>query len=206
MNEHYFSEAPSSKPKYGKIIALILGRKFEFLTCSGVFSYKKIDRGTELLIKHMKIEENDRVLDIGCGYGVLGIVAAKLTKNKVILTDINKRAIKLAKRNLQLNHIKNAEVRRGNLYEPVKDEIFDVILCNLPMTAGLEVVYKIIEGAKKRLREGGSLQVVVRKGHRLVKNKILEVFGNVEVLSKSGGYRVFLAKKRENLQICKGDS
>jgi len=194
--EHYFTEKPKSKPRYGKIFTLLRGRKFEFLTCSGVFSYKKIDRGTELLVRHMQIGENDRVLDLGCGYGVLGIVAAKLTKNKVILTDINKRAVMLAKRNLGLNNIKNAEVRRGNLYEPVENETFDVILCNLPITAGLEVVYKIIEGAKERLNEGGTLQVVVRKGHERVKEKILEVFGNVKTLSKRGGYRVYLAVKK----------
>ncbi len=191
--EHYFTEKPKSKPKYGKIFALLRGRKFEFLTCSGVFSYKKIDKGTELLVRHMQIKEDDKVLDLGCGYGVLGIVAAKLTKNKVILTDINKRAVKLARKNLELNDIENAEVRRGNLYEPVKNEKFDVILCNLPISAGLETVYKIIEEAKEHLNKGGTLQVVVRKGHKRIEQKILEIFGNVKTLSKKGGYRVYLA-------------
>ncbi len=191
--EHYFTEKPKSKPKYGKIFALLRGRKFEFLTCGGVFSYKKIDKGTELLVRHMQIKEDDKVLDLGCGYGVLGIVAAKLTKNQVILTDINKRAVKLARKNLELNDIENAEVRRGNLYEPVKNEKFDVILCNLPISAGLETVYKIVEEAKEHLNKGGTLQVVVRKGHKRIEQKILEIFGNVKTLSKKGGYRVYLA-------------
>ncbi len=193
--EHYFTEKPISKPKLGIIKAYLRGYYFEFLTASGLFSYKKIDYGSRLLIEKMIIKPTDYVLDMGCGYGVIGIVASRFAK-KVVMVDINKRAVWCAKHNIRRNNIKNAVVKRGNLYEPVKGEKFDVILSNLPMSAGLDVVYKIIEGAREHLRDGGSLQVVVRKGHERVKKKMEEVFGNAEYLAKSGGYRVIISYKR----------
>jgi 16S rRNA G1207 methylase RsmC len=196
MHEHYYTEKPKSKVKYGLIKARLRGEAFEFLTASGVFSPKKIDRGTALLAEHMVIRDNARVLDLGCGYGVLGIVAARAAKGvEVVLTEVNHRAASLAEENLRRNDVANAEVRRGSLYEPLQGETFDVILCNLPMSAGLEVVYKIIEDAKEHLSYGGSLQVVVRKGAERIRQKMLAVYGNVAILAKKGGYRVFLAEK-----------
>ncbi len=196
MNEHYFTEKPESKVKYGIIQARIRGGPYEFLTASGVFSCKKIDRGTALLAEKMIIKDGSRILDLGCGYGVLGIVAARIGRNvKVVLTEINRRAAYLAEQNLERNAVSNAEVRRGSFYEPVKDEVFDVILCNLPMSAGLKVVYRIIEESRDHLSQGGTLQVVVRKGAGRIRDKMLATFGNVTTLAKKGGYRVFLSEK-----------
>ena len=196
MNEHYFTEKPESKVKYGIIQARIRGGLYEFLTASGVFSCKKIDRGTALLAEKMIIKDGSRILDLGCGYGVLGIVAARIGRNvKVVLTEINRRAAYLAEQNLERNAVSNAEVRRGSFYEPVKDEVFDVILCNLPMSAGLKVVYRIIEESRDHLSQGGTLQVVVRKGAGRIRDKMLATFGNVTTLAKKGGYRVFLSEK-----------
>lgn len=195
MNEHYFTPKPSSNAKHGLIKTRLRGRSFKFLTASGVFSHKKIDRGTALLAEKMIIKDNARVLDLGCGYGVLGIVAAKAGKNvRPVLTEVNTRAAALAEENLTLNNV-NAEVREGDLYAPVADESFDTVLCNLPMSAGLELVYKIIEGAHEHLSNGGSLQVVVRKGFRRIEGKMLAVYGNVDTLAKKGGYRVFISEK-----------
>ncbi len=193
MNEHYFTKKPKSKVERGLIKARLGGRAFRFLTSSGVFSYKKIDRGTELLVSNMIIRQEDHVLDLGCGYGILGIAAAKIA-GRVILTEVNSRAANLARKNLKLNSIANAEVREGNLYEPVADEKFNVILCNLPMSAGLGVVYEIIEKSTAHLKSRGTLQVVVRKGAKRIEQKMREIFGNVTTLAKKGGYRVFLSK------------
>lgn len=192
MNEHYFAKKPKSKAELGLIKARLRGREFRFLTSSGIFSYKKIDRGTELLVSNMVIKQGDCVLDLGCGYGVLGIAAAKIA-GRAILTEVNSRAANLARKNLKLNNIANAEVREGNLYEPVANENFNVILCNLPMSAGLGVVYEIIEKSRARLKSGGTLQVVVRKGAERIEQKMREIFGNVATLAKKGGYRVFLS-------------
>lgn len=171
---------------------MILGKLFEFITCKGVFSYKKIDLGTRVLIESADVKKGSYILDLGCGYGVIGIVMAKIYNCKVIMTDINKRAIKLAKENVLRNRVQNlVEVRRGNLYEPVRDERFDTILTNPPLAAGKNVIYSIIEGAKNHLKKNGSLQLVVRKGKEIVRKKMEETFGNVEILSKSSGYRVY---------------
>lgn len=196
MDEHYFTEKPRSRIKYGLIRARLRGGDYEFLTASGVFSCKKIDRGTALLAEKMIIKDGSKVLDLGCGYGVLGIVAARIGRDvKVILTEINRRAANLAEKNLERNAVSNAEVRRGSFYEPVPGEVFDVILCNLPMSAGLKVVYRIIEESKDHLAEEGSLQVVVRRGAGRIKEKMHATFGNVTTLAKKGGYRVFLSEK-----------
>lgn len=193
MNEHYFTKAPTSKVGYGIIKAMLRGREYRFLTTSGVFSYKRIDRGTELLVRHMKLEGKNKVLDLGCGYGVIGIVTAGIVKD-VVLTEVNERAAKLALENLKLNSVDNAEVRLGNLYEPAEKEKFDAVLCNLPMSAGLEVVFEILDGSKEHLNPGGTVQVVVRKGAKRIEEKLVEIFGNVTTLAKKGGYRVFLSR------------
>ncbi len=198
---HYYSRKPQCKFGLRLISAVIRGKEYRFYTAPGVFSKRRIDKGTLLLAEEMIINKNEKVLDLGCGYGVLGIVAADLAKEGyVILTDINERAVKLAKMNLKLNNIKNAEVRQGNLYEPVINEKFDSIICNPPMTAGLSVVFRIIDEAKNHLKENGKLQIVARhrKGGRRLKEKMLEVFGNVEDIAKSGGYRVYLSKNAES--------
>jgi 16S rRNA G1207 methylase RsmC len=196
MDEHYFTARPDSKIRYGLIRARLRGGMYEFLTASGVFSSKKIDRGTALLAEKMIIKDSSRVLDLGCGYGVLGIVASRIGGDtRVVLTEINRRAVFLAKENLGRNSVDNGEVREGSYYEPIKNEIFDVILCNLPMSAGLKVVYRIIEESKEHLSQGGSLQVVVKRGASRIKDKMLAIFGNVTILAKKGGYRVFLSEK-----------
>ncbi len=173
------------------IKVVLRGRHYTFLTSSGVFSYKRIDKGTELLVENMIIR-GGRVLDLGCGYGVLGIVAAEFAEY-VLLTEINSRAAKLTMNNLKLNSVRNAEVREGNLYEPVGEEKFDAVICNLPMAAGLDTVFKIIDGSKEHLKREGSAQFVVRKGAKRVEERMLKVFGNTRTLAKEGGYRVFLS-------------
>lgn len=197
MHEHYYTDKPKSKAKYGLIKATLRGKSFKFLTASGVFSYKKIDRGTALLAEKMIIHDNTRVLDLGCGYGVLGIVAARAGRNvKAVLTEVNSRAAMLAQENLAMNNIEDAEVRKGSFYDPVAGERFDTILCNLPMSAGLETVFRIIEGAYEHLNTEGGLQVVVRKGSRRIEEKMLDVYGNVATLAKKGGYRVFISRRK----------
>ncbi len=198
--EHYFTRRPKSKLNLRKINVTIKGIPFRFYTGSSVFSPKRIDRGTLLLIEKMEIKRESKVLDIGCGYGVIGIVVAKICPTcKVYMSDINERAIMLTLKNLKENRVK-ARVRSGNLYEPWKDIKFDVILSNPPMSAGKGTCFKIIEGAYDHLEEGGNLQIVVkyRKGGKIIKEKLEEVFDKVEVMGKGGGFRVFKARKAFN--------
>jgi len=173
---------------------------FEFLTASGVFSRKRIDPGTRLLIESMILPEEGTVLDIGCGYGAVGIAAAAFNpKLRVVMTDVNERAVWLARENAKRNYVSNVEVRRGDLYEPVKDMRFHAILSNPPISAGMRVVTPIITEAPKHLVDGGLLQIVVRTriGGRKLRQVMEQTFGDVEVLARGGGYRVLLSKNHQ---------
>jgi 16S rRNA G1207 methylase RsmC len=197
--EHYFAAKPKSKPKYGLIRTHLRGRLFEFVTASGVFSKDRVDLGTRLLIESTILPEEGNVLDIGCGYGAVGIVIAVCSPRlNVFLIDVNIRAVGLARRNAEINNARNVVIRRGNLYEPVEGSVFDCVLSNPPVSAGLATVRAIIDGASVHMRKGALFQMVVKSkvgGERLC--KMLDgAFGNVEVLARESGYRVLISKKR----------
>ena len=194
--EHYYSEKQESDLNIRKIRQKIRNADFEFYTSSGVFSKERIDKGTLLLAENMLVGKNSKILDIGCGIGILGIAAAKLFDAKVVMSDINKRAVMLAKKNAKLNNIK-AEICQGNLYEKIKENDFDSILSNPPQNAGKEVCFKLIEQSKNHLKNKGILQLVARhnKGGKTLSGKMKEVFGNVKVIAKKAGYSVYVSAK-----------
>ena len=194
--QHYYSEEQKSKLNFKKIRQKINGKEFEFYTAGGIFSKDRIDKGTLILAENMQIAKNSDVLDIGCGIGVLGIAAAKFFNAEVVMSDINKRAVMLAKKNAKLNNVK-AEVYQGNLYEKITKNDFDVVLSNPPQTAGKEIYFQLIEQSKKYLKHNGSLQLVARhnKGGKTLSEKMQEVFGNVKVIAKEAGYWVYLSVK-----------
>lgn len=197
--DHYFSAYPKSKPKFGIIHTNLRGRPFKFLTSSGVFSKRRVDLGTRLLIESMVLPEEGRVLDIGCGYGAVGIAAAAFNPRlHVVMVDVNERAVRLAKQNVRLNGVDNAEVRRGRLYEPVRDLSFNCVHSNPPVSAGMETVKAIIVKAPERMTDKALFQMVVKSkigGKRL--HTLLEVtFGNVKILARNSGYRVFISEKQ----------
>lgn len=197
MTEHYFTEKPKSKPNLGIIKTYLRDRLFEFVTASGVFSKTRIDLGTRLLIESMILPEKGYVLDLGCGYGPVGIAAAVFNPNlHIIMTDLNERALRLAKENAKRNRAENVEIRKGFLYEPVKDMKFETILSNPPTTAGMKIVLPIITQAPQHLAKDGLLQLVVRSkisGKRLT-TTIEETFGNIKIQARKSGYRVLTAK------------
>jgi 16S rRNA G1207 methylase RsmC len=198
-SDHYFVPKPKSKPKYGIIQTHLRGKPFKFLTASGVFSKKRVDLGTRLLIETMFLPESGNVLDMGCGYGAVGIAAAKFNpKLHVVMVDVNERAVRLARRNIELNHVYNAEARKGYLYEPVKDMLFNCILSNPPVSAGLTTVKAIISGAPQHMTEKAALQMVVKS--KIGGERLLQIFeealGNVTVLARESGYRVLMAEKK----------
>lgn len=196
--EHYFSKEPKSRHRINRIECILRGNSYGFFTDSSVFSKDRIDLGTKILIKHMQIKPADIVLDLGCGYGAIGIVAASLAPNgRCYMTDINERAIELSKRNLKLNKIKNAEAFQGDGFEPVDSIMFDVILTNPPIRAGRNIVLSFIKGANSHLKKNGLLYLVVqtKQGAKTIKELIEEVFGNAEYASLKGGFRLIVAKK-----------
>ena len=194
--EHYFSEKQESPLSLKKIRQKIKGVDFEFYTASGVFSKEKTDKGTLILAENMVVDKKYDVLDIGCGIGILGIAAAKLFDANIVMSDINERAVMLAKKNIKLNNIKS-DIYQGNLYDKIKKNDFDVVLSNPPQTAGKEVCFKLIEESKNYLKNNGSLQLVARhnKGGKTLSKKMEEVFGNVKVIAKEAGYWVYLSVK-----------
>jgi 16S rRNA G1207 methylase RsmC len=196
--EHYFSSNPKSKYNLSLISAVLKNRDFKFLTSSSVFSKRRIDTGTRLLIESMILPKKGIVLDLGCGYGPIGIVAASINpKLKVIMTDVNSRAIDLAKLNLKKNRIMNAQVRKGYLYEPVKDKSIDCILLNPPVSAGMNLVKTMIIEAPKIMENEGSFQMVIRSkiGSKILPETFIEAFGNYTIISRSSGYRVLRGEK-----------
>jgi len=193
---HYYSEQQKSLLNLKKISQRIKGQEFEFYTASGIFSKERIDKGTLILAESMVVSKNQKVLDIGCGIGVLGIAASRLFNADVVMSDINKRAVMLAKMNIKLSNI-NAEIYQGSLYEKIKDNDFDVVLSNPPQTAGKELCFELIEKSKKHLKHNGTLQLVARhnKGGKTLSEKMKEIFGNVKVIEKKSGYWVYLSVK-----------
>ena len=198
ITEHYFVEHPRSKATFGLVSTYLRGRPFEFVTASGIFSRSRIDLGTRLLIECMVLPKNGYVLDIGCGYGPVGIAAAAFNpKLHVVLADVNSRAVWLTRHNVEKNSVGNAEVRRGNLYEPVQDLLFDCVLSNPPVSAGLKTVRAIICEAPKYTQNKGTFQMVVRSkvGGKRFCSFFEEAFGNVEVSARESGYRVLMSQK-----------
>ena len=195
--EHYYTVEPTSKLKV-KVAKFVLknGHEYLFKTPSGVYSYGRIDKATKILLDHMVVH-GESLLDLGCGYGVIGIVAKKeYPRMKVFMSDINKRAVEFAKINAKDNNV-DVDIRWGDLYEPWKDMKFDMIVCNPPIVAGKKVWMKIIEDAPEYLNDGGSLQMVAyhNKGGKRIKGYMEKVFGNVEDIWKEGGIRIYRSVK-----------
>jgi 16S rRNA G1207 methylase RsmC len=197
VEEHYFSSAPKSEDRLGLVRSTLCGRNFEFLTSSSVFSKTHIDLGTRVLIETMVLPSKGCVFDIGCGYGAVGIVAAALNKHlHVVMSDVNIRAVRLARRNMEINRVYNAEVRYGYCYEPVADLRFDCILSNPPVSAGMDLVRMIISGASSVMTVDGSFQMVIRSkiGSKALPELFEETFGNCTVMARESGYRVLMGK------------
>jgi 16S rRNA (guanine1207-N2)-methyltransferase len=196
--EHYFSAAPTSQERLGLIRTTLRGNSFEFVTASSVFSKKRVDLGTRLLIETMALPETGTVLDVGCGYGAVGITAAASNPQlRVVMTDVNLRAVRLARQNAEKNKVSNAEVRCGYLYEPVKDSTFNCVLSNPPVSAGMETVKAIITQAPQVMERRATFQMVIRSkiGAKTLPLVFNETFGNCQVLARKSGYRVLMAEK-----------
>jgi 16S rRNA (guanine1207-N2)-methyltransferase len=195
--DHYFSSSPKSETKYGLIRAKFFDKNFEFITASSVFSKHRIDIGTQLLIESMILPEKGSILDIGCGYGVVGIAAAKAnSKLQVYMTDVNTRAISLTKKNIEKNRVVNAKAHCGHLYEPVKNLKFDCILSNPPVSAGMETVKAIITEAPKVMHEDAAFEMVIRSkiGAKIFPELFTNTFGNCTVIARESGFRVLVGK------------
>jgi 16S rRNA (guanine1207-N2)-methyltransferase len=174
----------------------VRGFELRLETRPGVFSQHDLDYGTRLLIEAMHVSPTARVLDLGCGYGAIGIVAAKLAlRGHVVLIDCDIRATRLAQRNLELNEVTNAEVVLGDgVHDLSPKSRFDVIASNPPTHSGREVLDDFVQGSYKLLRPRGTLYLVVNRLLSL-RHEVERVFGAAEVAAHSKGFVVIKAVK-----------
>lgn len=196
MTKMYYAENPDSAHDIHELKVTLLGQSFTFLTDSGVFSKKMVDYGSQVLLNTLDFEKGKTLLDLGCGYGPLGISLAKVQGVKPTMVDINNRAIDLAKQNAQKNGVE-ADIFQSNIYEKVNGT-FDYIISNPPIRAGKQVVHTIISESINYLKVGGNLTIVIQKkqGAPSAKAKMEEVFGNVEILKRDKGYYILRSEKQ----------
>ena len=172
--------------------------KFRFLTDIGMFSRFKVDTGTKLLLRNLDFNKDDCMLDMCCGYGIIGIISAKFCSH-VVMSDINERGLEMVKRNLNINNINQSSVTlvSGDLFENVDiNEKFTIIATNPPLRAGMDFMIRLLEGAKEHLAENGRIFLVARKkqGAYEILDKMNELF-NAEIVETGGGYRVIKGVK-----------
>lgn len=195
---HYYSKQPNTRHHKQVHSASLRGEKLQFMTDSGVFSKTGVDYGSRVLIEAMELQTTDDVLDVGCGYGPIGLSAARLvTAGHVTMLDINERAIALAQHNAELNQINNVTIMQSDLYVGLAqtDKKFDVILTNPPIRAGKQTVHRIFEEGKDWLKAGGTMWVVIQKkqGAPSAREKLEQLFDEVYEVTKDKGYRIFRA-------------
>ncbi|MCR2807287.1 class I SAM-dependent methyltransferase [Paenibacillus soyae] len=198
MSNHYYDKTPGTAHNRQTHDDKLRGQAMKFVTDAGVFSKAGVDYGSRVLIEAMELGERDHVLDVGCGYGPIGLSAARIAVNgHVTMIDINERAIELAKENARLNKIANVTIVQSDLFEAVRNERFDAIVSNPPIRAGKAVVHRIFEEGHDLLKEGGSMWIVIQKkqGAPSAFEKLESLFGEVEEVTKDKGYRIFRARK-----------
>jgi len=200
MTNYYYTKNPEVEHNEQTFNFTLLGNDLRFTTDNGVFSKRRVDFGSCVLLA--ALEETDftaaKILDVGCGYGPLGLaLAKKFASAKVDMVDVNELALSLAQKNAQANQIENVKIWPSDQYQAVSDTDYTAIITNPPIRAGKEVVHGILSQAKEHLVVGGSLTAVLQKkqGAPSAKKKMLEVFGNCEVIKKEKGYFILQSIK-----------
>ncbi len=198
MSDHYYSERPTSMNDKRVMSVELRGVPMKFNTDSGVFSRSAIDYGSRLLIDTMQMERTHHILDVGCGYGVIGLSASLLAaEGHVWMVDVNQRAVQLAKENATLNYVKNVTVMQSNLFAELPNIKFDRIISNPPIRAGKQLVHQLFEEALEWLTPNGQLWIVIQKkqGAPSAINKLEGLYTQTEVIAKEKGYYIIRSSK-----------
>lgn len=194
---HYYTNDDNLEHREIRFSYTFRAKEMEFLSDLGVFSKNRVDFATNILLNSLDEYSNERVLDLGCGVGVIGLSIAKAyPKVKVDLTDVNNRALGLANTNILANGLNNANAFHSSLYEEI-NELYDVIITNPPIRAGKEVVYKIVSEGLDHLKTNGKIILVIHKKHGSLsmQKHMNDVFGNCEIITKKNGFYVFESSK-----------
>ena len=195
---HYFESNTNVKHNETETEYIYKFVRFNFTTDAGVFSKNGVDLATNILLENLPVLSGE-VLDIGCGFGCIGIVLAKIYGEKINVTmsDINERATDLAQKNANKNGV-TVNVIHSDGFESIAGS-FDYIILNPPIHAGKDVVYKLYEEAYSHLNPSGSFFIVIQKKHGALshRQKLEEIFEeeNCIVLYSKKGFFVFEMKK-----------
>lgn len=200
MTNHYYQTNPTSSHEILKWSFELFNKNFQFITDSGVFSKNTVDYGSRVLIQAFSWENlpEGNILEVGCGYGPVGLAIAYASGRQVEMTDVNERAVSLAKQNAIQNQIENIDIHLSDVYDSVYEKDYAAILSNPPIRAGKKVVHQIIEEGYQYLRPAGTLTIVIQKkqGAPSAQKKMTEIFGNAEVIKKDKGYYIIQSEKR----------
>ena len=191
---HYFVNDDNLKSEIREFKINFLNQNFVFKTDNGVFSKGELDYGTYLLLTTvLKLDIKGKVLDLGCGYGAIGVIVSKLKNTKVTMVDVNKRAVHLSKMNVSDNKC-DCLVINSDGYLNVSDK-FDYIITNPPIRIGKTKLYDLIIDGKNYLTKNGVIYLVIRK-EQGAKSFIKDMSGyyNVNVLEKSKGFYIISLK------------
>ncbi|MBU9720234.1 MULTISPECIES: class I SAM-dependent methyltransferase [Bacillaceae] len=198
MADHYYTDKPNVESKRERISETLRGETLHFLVDRGVFSKSGIDYGSKLLIESfMPPSIPGPVVDVGCGWGPIGITAARMMPDRLIeMVDINERAIELSTLNGDLNNVKNIKVFQNDLLSDFKGQ-YAAIITNPPIRAGKHVVFNLYEQAYSLLLGDGELWIVIQKkqGAPSTMKKLEELGFEVEIVEKSKGYFIIKGKK-----------
>lgn len=195
---HYFLNTEHSKEDYFSFTDYFLGETFTFNSCADIFSKDNFDYGTTTLLKTVfnNVTLNGTVLDVGCGYGIIGILIKKYYPNlQVKMLDINKNAVMLSRENAKKIGVE-VDVFDSNLYDNVNFKV-NHIVTNPPIKAGKQNLFNVVVGAMDVLEPNGTITLVIKKKHGMesLKNKMQEVFGNVKILNRDKGYYILHSQK-----------
>lgn len=196
--DHYFTNVENTKSNEKEFQVEVLDSQFKFITDVGVFSKGELDDASRLLIETFNsLNASGSILDVGCGYGAIGIpLASKRPDVEVHMIDVNLRAIELAKRNATTNHVNNVKVYESYCYEHVKQK-FSHVISNPPIRAGKKVVHQIISESIDHLEDNGTLTIVIGKQHGAASamKKMEEVFGNTRRIERKKGFWILQSVK-----------
>ena len=199
MSEHYYSKDPKVKSEPKEWSAELRGKTLRFKTDAGVFSKGAVDFGSRLLAETFVMPEpTGDVLDIGCGYGPIGLsIAASFPERNVHMIDVNERALELAKHNAEQNKVLNTTIYSSDGLSAVTAKGFAAILTNPPIRAGKETVFDFYTDAFSKLRADGELWVVIQKkqGAPSSMERLTTLFGEATIVKKSKGYFILRAVK-----------
>lgn len=196
---HYFQDDPNLVSNIKEITFEINGITMKLFTDNGVFSKNNVDEGSYAFLKVLlPLDLGNRILDLGCGYGTIGLTLAKAREEaRITLADVNPRAVALCERNAGLLNLSpRVTILQSDIYEKIEGP-YDSIVVNPPIRAGKKVTYRMYEEAKQYLIDGGSLYIVIRKaqGAESASKYIETIFGNVTLLKREKGYYIYRATK-----------